>query len=75
MDKGNTSLILGIVGLCLEFVSIFVFGWLSIVGLLLGVIGICLPAEGIGKKVPAIVATPVGFILMISWIIALTSLR
>lgn len=75
MDKGNTSLTLGIVGLCLEFVSIFVFGWLSIVGLLLGVIGICLPTDGIGKKVPAIVATPAGFILMIFWIIALSALR
>lgn len=75
MDKGNTSLTLGIVGLCLEFVSIFVFGWLSIVGLLLGVIGVCLPADCIGKKVPAIVAVPVGFILTIFWVIALASLR
>lgn len=75
MDKSTTSMTLGIVGLCLEFISIFIFGWLSIVGLALGIIGICLPVDNIGKKVPAIVAVPVGFILMIFWIIALASLR
>lgn len=75
MDNGNKSLTLGIVGLSLEFISLFIFGWLSIVGLALGIIGVCFSSESMGKKVPAIVAIPVGFILMIFWIIALSALR
>lgn len=75
MDKGNTSLTLGVIGLCLEFISIFVFGWLSVVGLGLGIIGACLNSDSMGKKIPAIAAIPVGAILTIFWVIALTAIR
>ena len=75
MGKGNTSLTLGIIGLCLEFISLFVFGWLSVIGLVLGIIGVCLSSDSMGKKIPSIVAIPTGVILAIFWIIALASIR
>lgn len=75
MEKNdNISLIFGIIALVLEFISIFVCGWLSIIGLGLGIGGTCMPTSSTGKKIPAIVAIPAGVILGIVWIIALAAL-
>ncbi len=75
---------MGVVALALEASSFWIFGWLSVVGLALGItlvglalgiIGVVQPTETIGKKVPAIIAIPVGVVLAILWMIALSSLR
>lgn len=73
-DLDNTSLTLGIVALVLEFISIFICGWLSIIGFALGIVGTCLPVVVTGKKIPAIVAIPLGIIFMILWIVAVAAI-
>ena len=73
-DLDNTSLTLGIVALTLEFISIFICGWLSIIGFVLGIVGACFPVTTAGKKIPAIVAIPLGIIFMILWIVAVAAI-
>lgn len=64
---------MGVVALSLEFVSLWIFGWLSVIGVILGIIGVCQPIESIGKKTPAIIAIPLGVILSIMWMVALSA--
>lgn len=74
-QESKTSLILGIVGIGIEVISFFIFGWLSIVGLILGTIGVCLPAPTKGDKVPAIISIVLGIVCVILWIIAIVNIR
>lgn len=74
-EHPGAALALGVIGLVLEVISFFVFGWLSIVGAMLGIIGACLPTQSKGYKVPAIIAIPVGVIFAILWLVAVAAIR
>lgn len=72
--KDSASLALGIIGLTLDFISLFVCGWLSILGAALGLIGMLLNTQSAGKKVPAIVALTAGAILFIIWLVMILAI-
>lgn len=75
MEKNDTtSLVLGIVAIVLEFISFFIFGWLSIIGLGLGIGGACIKTSSNNNKIPAIVSIPLGAVCMIMWFVAIAAL-
>ena len=82
MRSEKASLVCGIVGLCFVVVSLFIFGFLSIPGTSLGILAIVF--ENVSKKeggygsvgglVTGILATVIGVIASILWIILLINL-
>lgn len=82
MQSEKTSLVCGIVGLCFVAVLLFIFGFLSIPGTILGILAIVFDnvskKEGgygsVGGLVTGILATVIGVIAAILWIIVLINL-
>ena len=77
----NASMVLGIVGLSVEVISFFIFGWLSIPGLVCSIIGIILASkskDNSGAQKAGFVTSLLGIILgvvcLILWIITLFSI-
>ncbi len=46
MSNKNKALLYSIIGLGLEFISLFVFGFLSLIGLILGIMGLSSSFKG-----------------------------
>ncbi len=74
MERNSVaSLTLGIIGLVLDVVSIFICGWLGFIGLALGIVGLCLRGK-FALRIPALVSIPFGAVCAILWIVALVAL-
>lgn len=68
--KSIASYILSGVAILIEVVSLFVFGWLGVIGLIMGAVGIGL-ADEIGGRIVGGFATAFGLVATILYIIAL----
>lgn len=69
-DGTPVSLTLGITALALEFVSLFIFGWLSIIGLILGIIGVSIRTVETAPKVVNAIAIALGIVTFLLYVIA-----
>lgn len=82
MQSEKTSLICDIVGICFVAISLFIFGFLSIPGTILGILAIVFNGKSkqeggygsVGGLVTGILATVIGVIAAILWIIVLINL-
>lgn len=69
-EKSIASYILSGVALFLDIISIFVFGWLSIIGLILSAVGLAL-SEDKPTRILGGIGIAISCVCIVLWIIAL----